>query len=351
LTIVASALAALSLSLGAVGAQAAPTLSAVNLCVKKTNPGRGTIRLVSAKALCRKSERGVLLVASPGQDGVILQAEPGAAGKPGEKGAVGDQGPVGEKGPTGDKGPQGATGDKGPVGDKGPQGATGDKGPEGDKGPTGDKGPQGLEGLQGPIGLQGLTGDKGPQGPEGDKGPTGDKGPQGHEGDKGPTGDKGPQGPEGDKGPTGDKGPEGAPGPVGPSVSREIRGGGGSSLVEDGMGSRFFGPSIDIFTGTETAIQEVLPAGGTVSDLRVYLTGVPGPGNKYTFTVRRDPAGNTAPTSTEISCSMSGNGVGSASCESSASQKFEAGDAISILATESGSPTSRTIFFRLDFQP
>jgi hypothetical protein len=49
LAVVASALAVLSLSLGAVGAQAAPARSAVNLCVKKSGSGKGTIRLVSAK--------------------------------------------------------------------------------------------------------------------------------------------------------------------------------------------------------------------------------------------------------------------------------------------------------------
>jgi len=117
------------------------------------------------------------------------------------------------------------------------------------------------------------------------------------------------------------------------------------------MGNRFFGPSIDIFSESETAIQEVLTSAGTVSNLRVYLTGAPGPSNKYTFTVRRDPAGSAVPESTGISCSMQGNGGGSSSCESNTSQKFEAGDAISILATESGSPTTRSMFFRLDYQP
>jgi hypothetical protein len=119
--------------------------------------------------------------------------------------------------------------------------------------------------------------------------------------------------------------------------------------VNEKMGSRFFGPSIDTFTSSETAIQEVLPSGGTVSNLRVFLTGAPGPGNKYTFTVRRDPAGTTGPSNTGISCTATGNG--SSTCEDVSSQKFEAGDAISILATATGSPTARNMFFRLDFQP
>jgi hypothetical protein len=291
----------------AASSQAASTTPDVTLCVKKSGPRRGTIRLLAAGTLCKSSERGAVLASD-----AAVKALQGLVGQPGEKGPVGEQGSVGEQGPVGERGPVGL---QGPVGEEGPQG---------EQGPIGEEGSQG---EQGPIGEEGPQGE---QGPVGDKGPTGDKGP---EGDKGPTGDEGPQGPAGN------------------AAEREIRGGGGDSTVEDGMGNRFFGPSIDMFTSTETAIQEVLPTGGTVSNLRVYLTGVPGPSNKYTFTVRRDSPGSAAPTSTEVSCSMSGNGVGSTSCESSASQKFEAGDAISILATESGSPTSRTMFFRLDFKP
>jgi hypothetical protein len=205
-------------------------------------------------------------------------------------------------------------------------------------------------GLQGPIGLQGLEGEEGLQGPEGDKGPTGDKGPEGNEGPEGKQGPEGPEGKQGPEGPEGKQGPEGPQGPSGDAGEGEIRGGGGDSIVADGMGNRFFGPSIDLFSESETAIQEVLTGGGTVSNLRVYLTGAPGPGNKYTVTVRRDPV-TSAPVSTEISCTMTGNGVGSASCESNASQEFEAGDAISILATETGSPSAHSVFFRLDYQP
>ena len=117
------------------------------------------------------------------------------------------------------------------------------------------------------------------------------------------------------------------------------------------MGSRFFGPAIDLGFSSETAIQEVLPSGGKVSNLRVYLTSSPGSTDSYTFTVRRDPAGVAAPpVNTGITCTVSGN---STSCEDKAdTQTFAAGDAISVLATENSSPNSVTgMFFRLDYQP
>lgn len=332
----------------AASTQAAPTTEGVTLCVKKRGVRKGTIRFPRVNATCKSTERTVVLVSST--DLTVLES---LIGKAGEKGPQGEPGPEGLQGPVGLQGPEG---EEGPEGKQGPEG---DEGPEGKEGPQGKQGP---EGKEGPEGKQGPEGDKGPEGKEGPEGVEGSQGPEGEEGPEGKQGPQGKQGPEGEKGPTGDKGPEGKEGPEGkqgpegpqgPSggAEGEIRGGGGDSTVADGMGNRFFGPSIDIFSEAETAIQEVLTSGGTVSNLRVYLTGAPGPGNKYTFTVRRDPAGNAAPESTSISCSMNGNGVGSTTCESSATQKFEAGDAISILATESGSPTTRSMFFRLDYQP
>ncbi len=311
-----------ALCMVAASSQAAPATQGVTLCVKQSGARKGTIRFPRVNTTCKSTERSVVLAS--GTDLALLEA---LIGKAGEKGPQGERGPEGLQGPIGLQGPegeQGPIGEEGPEGEEGPQGK---QGPEGDKGPTGDKGP---EGEQGPAGKEG------PQGPEGDKGPTGDKGPEGKEG------------PEGKQGPEGKEGPQG---PSGSAAQGEIRGGGGDSTVEDGMSSRFFGPSVDFFSSTETAIQEVLRSDGTVSDLRVYLTGAPGAGNKYTFTVRNDPAGSGAATSTALSCSVSGNGIGSSACESNGTAEFDAGDAISILATESGSPTTRTFFFRLDYQP
>lgn len=117
------------------------------------------------------------------------------------------------------------------------------------------------------------------------------------------------------------------------------------------MKERFFGPSIDSFTASETVIQEVLFTAGKVSNLRIALVGgTPGGGDSYTFTVRRDPAGaKEGPISTGITCKISDPNT---TCEDTKnSQAFAAGDAISILATEEGGPASRGMYFRLDFQP
>src|SRR5262249_3046717 len=125
-------------------------------------------------------------------------------------------------------------------------------------------------------------------------------------------------------------------------------GGGGSSSVSNEMGNRFFGPSIDTSTTSETSIQEVLPTGGTLSKLRIFLTGDPGTGDSYTFTVPRDPPGVTGPSNTTITCTISGNSA--TSCEDTThSVVFEAGDAVSILATETGGPSTRSMYFRLSF--
>ena len=93
-------------------------------------------------------------------------------------------------------------------------------------------------------------------------------------------------------------------GPTGSAAARELRGGGGSASVSNDMGTLFYGPSIDTEFSSETAIQEVLLSAGTVSNLRVYLTGAPGTGDSYVFTVRRDPAGAAGPSNTGITCTV-----------------------------------------------
>jgi hypothetical protein len=115
------------------------------------------------------------------------------------------------------------------------------------------------------------------------------------------------------------------------------------------MGNRYFGPSADLGLGTETAVQEVLFTGGKVSNFRIFLSGDPGDTDSYTFIVRRDPAGAAAPANTGITCTVSASGT---SCEDKVnSQTFSAGDAISVLSTESGSPDPASVLFRLDYQP
>jgi hypothetical protein len=107
---------------------------------------------------------------------------------------------------------------------------------------------------------------------------------------------------------------------------------------------------MDGYSGAETVIQEVLFTAGKVSNFRVGLSGgSPSSGDSYTLTVRRDPAGASPPVNTGMTCKIADPNV---TCEDTKnSQTFAVGDAISILATEEGSPTARGMFFRLDFQP
>src|ERR1700709_1386587 len=146
LCLVACLLAGLSL---ASTAQAASS-NALNLCIERAGTHKGTVRLISAKAHCKSSERSATFLTASGSQGV-LGAEAGS-GATGARGAAGAPGAQGEKGPRGDQGLQGA------------------QGPVGEKGPTGDKGPTGNKGAQGEPGNKGATGDKGPQGEPGDKG-------------------------------------------------------------------------------------------------------------------------------------------------------------------------------------
>ena len=114
------------------------------------------------------------------------------------------------------------------------------------------------------------------------------------------------------------------------------------------MGNRFFGSSIDMFRHRD-GDQEVLPSGGQNQQPPDRADTPPGSGDSYTFTVRRDPAGATRPVSTGITCTVSDSAT---TCEDKVnSQTFAAGDAISVLATESSGPAGASMFFRLDLQP
>lgn len=143
------------LAMASTSAQAAQTsFSSINLCIKRSGEGKGTVRLVSAKSHCKKDERGAAFLTA--QQGVLgVEADSGTTGATGATGAEGPKGPTGAQGPTGEEGPIG------------PQGPAGDKGPTGDKGATGDKGPTGNQGAVGNQGAQGASGDQGPAGPSG----------------------------------------------------------------------------------------------------------------------------------------------------------------------------------------
>src|SRR6476469_7473244 len=101
-----------ALASGITSAQAAQTrsLGTITLCIKKTNPDKGTIRFVKPKQRCKKGELRVLVVTTPTEQGVLGINE---SSESGSTGAAGPVGPTGNKGPTGDQGPKGVTGDKG----------------------------------------------------------------------------------------------------------------------------------------------------------------------------------------------------------------------------------------------
>lgn len=198
-----------------------------------------------------------------------------------------------------------------------------------------------MQGATGPAGATGATGKEGTAGKNGATGATGATGSTGVTGSTGATGSNGVTGATGSTGATGATGAAG-------STAREVRGGGASTQLSNGMGTRYMGPAIDTTSSAETAIQEVLLTSGKVSNLRIFLTSSPGSGDSYTFTVRRDPAGATGPSSTGITCTIEDSNT---SCEDTThSQEFAAGDALSIQTTENNNPNGASVFFRLNVQ-
>jgi len=186
------------------------------------------------------SNHGNTPLQSPGQWGVIAQAQVGPTGPAGVTGVAGNPGATGPQGPQGTIGPTGLTGAlglqglpglsyqgryapgtnykvgdvvlwsgtsyaslvasnhgntpdlsqgqwgvlsaQGPVGGVGAQGSQGGAGPQGlpgSVGPPGERGPQGLQGISGQAGAQGIPGTSGGQGLQGPIGTQGAAGPTG----------------------------------------------------------------------------------------------------------------------------------------------------------------------------
>jgi len=103
----------------------------------------------------------------------------------------------------------------------------------------------------------------------------------------------------------------------------------------------------------------VLPSGGKVSNLRVYLTNTKGAGNITIDLVELQP---TYQVNSKLKLAMDlvyAHAAGditikgsATSCEDKANlSTFAAGDAISVVETASNSPESGAMFFRLDYQP
>lgn len=143
---------------------------------------------------------------------------------------------------------------------------------------------------------------------------------------------------EGPSGPAGPAGPAGPQGPAGPA------GGGGTSII--GGGSPVLANSAPSYLGlyqsgssaTETVVAQVMPTGGTVSNLRADSEVDPGQSicigatcayNSWTLTLLRNgaPAG--------VSCTITGTTIYAAGqpCASDASADYAAGDTLSLKVT------------------
>jgi hypothetical protein len=84
----------------------------------------------------------------------------------------------------------------------------------------------------------------------------------------------------------------------------------------------------DNVDGTESKVQGIIPAAGTVKNLYVLAQQGPGTGNSWTMTVRRNS------NDTSVTCTISGT---STTCsDTSHTAVFAAGDLFSISVTGSG---------------
>ena len=227
---------------GAAGSQGSPGLGYVGVYQSTANYGLADVAgyLGSSYISLIASNHGNTPSLSPGQWGVLAQAQLGATGPPGATGSPGAQGAVGLPGAQGVAGVAGATGGVGPAGlpgltyqgTYGPvsnykvgdvvlwNGASYASLTAGNHGNTPDASPLqwGVLSQQGPagtMGTQGAPGVAGPQGSPGSVGPPGDHGPQGLQGIAGQAGAQGIPGAAGAGGPQGSIGPGGPAGPTG----------------------------------------------------------------------------------------------------------------------------------------
>ena len=103
------------------------------------------------------------------------------------------------------------------------------------------------------------------------------------------------------------------------------------------------GPTaITSWTATEADRQVLMPAAGTLSDLRVNIDGTPGTGNSYAFTVRINGAGSTT-----ITCTISN---AETACNSGAlTDTVAAGDSVAIEVNPNSGPSARDGRWSLKF--
>lgn len=110
-----------------------PPLATIDVCIKKVEPGKGSIRFVQARQRCGRAERSARVVTHSEE-----QIVHGSTGAKGDQGAPGPEGPAGPIGPIGPQGVKGDQGEQGIQGEPGPPGPPGTQGPAGIQGPPGE---------------------------------------------------------------------------------------------------------------------------------------------------------------------------------------------------------------------
>jgi hypothetical protein len=96
-------------------------------------------------------------------------------------------------------------------------------------------------------------------------------------------------------------------------------------------------------SGTESDVQQPMPAAGTVSNFYVILDGSPGSHNSYTFIVRKNGEDTT------VACTISDSDTEGSDLTNSVD--FNAGDYISIMVTPASNPTARSMRWTAKFSP
>jgi hypothetical protein len=138
------------------------------------------------------------------------------------------------------------------------------------------------------------------------------------------------QGDPGAQGPQGDPGLQGPPGP-----SNLILGGGSRNTNLANGPNNWIPLYLGVLQASEAPAQQVVPLAGTVSKFYVRLSGTPGNGRSYTFTVRVNGA------DTAVTCVVQDAATGCSDTTNSVT--LAAGDLIAIHAVGTANPTGRTM--------
>lgn len=96
-------------------------------------------------------------------------------------------------------------------------------------------------------------------------------------------------------------------------------------------------------SGTVSSVYMPLPVGGTLKNLQVRLSGNPGSGKSYTFTVMN---GSNA---TALTCTVAGSSA--TTCTGSGTVVLDAGDAISLRSQPNSKPSKRSVAWSLLIEP